>query len=100
LPFTPPDDPVFKAKSAAIEEVKGKGKAFWDLSLPQMTLDLRQGVGRLIRRATDMGAIAILDGRLQTKTYTSYVLRSLPPATRISRIEDVARFLGRGGHDA
>jgi ATP-dependent DNA helicase DinG len=64
-----------------------------------MVLDMRQGVGRLIRRATDRGVIAILDGKLLMRTYGSYLLHSLPSAPRISSIDAVARFFAEGGHD-
>jgi ATP-dependent DNA helicase DinG len=97
LPFANLDDPVFSARSARIEQQHGQGSSFSRLSLPQMVLDLRQGIGRLIRRATDLGVIAILDGRPLTKGYGSYILRSLPPAPRISQVAEVAQFLARGG---
>jgi ATP-dependent DNA helicase DinG len=58
---------------------------------------VRQGFGRLIRRGTDRGVVAILDGRLHTKGYGAYVLRTLPPTPPIQTIEAVARFLAEGG---
>jgi ATP-dependent DNA helicase DinG len=40
---------------------------------------LAQGVGRLIRRSTDRGVVAVLDPRLATARYGSYLRASLPP---------------------
>ncbi|MDQ3830291.1 MAG: ATP-dependent DNA helicase, partial [Candidatus Tectomicrobia bacterium] len=74
LPFAMPDAPVLKARA----EVLGRerpGQSFSKLSLPHMVLEVRQGTGRLIRRATDIGVIAILAGRLSVKGYGHYVLR-------------------------
>jgi ATP-dependent DNA helicase DinG len=96
LPFAMPDDPVFKARAEVLDRERA-GLSFSKLSLPQMVLDVRQGVGRLIRRATDTGVIAVLDGRLSVKGYGAYVLRSLPPAPRIHSIDAVARFFAEGG---
>jgi ATP-dependent DNA helicase DinG len=96
LPFPSPDDPIFEAQCAMIDWTH-KGLSFSKLSLPIATLAIRQGFGRLIRRVSDRGVVALLDGRLQTKGYGSYILRSLPPAPRIYRIEDVVTFFGTGG---
>jgi len=98
LPFPVPDDPAFKARADALDRER-PGQWFHQLSLPMMVLDLRQGVGRLIRRATDNGVIAILDGKLSTKNYGGYVLRSLPPAPQIHSVHAVARFFAEGGRD-
>jgi ATP-dependent DNA helicase DinG len=95
LPFAMPDDPVLKARAEVLDRER-PGQSFSKLSLPHMVLEIRQGIGRLIRRATDTGVIALLDGRLTIKGYGSYVLRSLPPAPRIHSLEAVARFLGGG----
>jgi ATP-dependent DNA helicase DinG len=96
LPFPSQDDPVFEAQYAMIDRER-PGLSFTKLSLPIATLAVRQGFGRLIRRVTDRGVVAILDGRVQTKTYGKYVLRSLPPAPQIARLEDVEAFFAEGG---
>ena len=41
-------------------------------------MKLRQGFGRLIRRATDRGIVVITDVRVLTKPYGACFLRSLP----------------------
>lgn len=77
LPFEVPTHPLQVARSARIE-AEG-GDPFQDLSLPQAALRLKQGFGRLIRRATDTGRVTILDPRLVTKAYGRYLIESLPP---------------------
>jgi ATP-dependent DNA helicase DinG len=46
-------------------------------------LRLKQGFGRLIRTATDRGAVVITDPRVVTASYGQQLLRSLPPARRV-----------------
>jgi ATP-dependent DNA helicase DinG len=77
LPFEVPTHPLQQARSARIE-AEG-GDPFQDLSLPQAALRLKQGFGRLIRRASDTGRVTILDPRVLTKPYGRYLLESLPP---------------------
>ena len=45
----------------------------------QASLRLAQGAGRLIRTADDRGVVAVLDSRLATARYGSFVRASLPP---------------------
>jgi ATP-dependent DNA helicase DinG len=96
LPFPSPDNPVFEAQCAIIDRER-QGLSFSKLSLPLATLAVRQGFGRLIRQVSDRGVVAILDGRLQTKGYGTYIRRSLPPAPGIHSIEAVTRFFANGG---
>jgi ATP-dependent DNA helicase DinG len=43
---------------------------------------LAQGSGRLIRNHTDRGVVAVLDPRLATARYGSFLAASLPPMWR------------------
>jgi len=90
LPFAIPTDPLVSAQTELIE-ARG-GNAFSDYIIPEMTLPLVQGFGRLIRTVSDRGVVAILDSRLLTKGYGRRILKSLPPAPLTERFEDVAVF--------
>lgn len=76
LPFTVPNDPVFKARSDDI--VKKGGNAFMELSVPEAVIKFRQGAGRLMRRGSDRGFVITLDRRLYEKQYGRVFLSSLP----------------------
>jgi ATP-dependent DNA helicase DinG len=92
LPFAPPDDPIVAARLERI--AANGGNPFWDYQVPSALLMLRQGLGRLIRRATDRGILAIMDGRLFTRSYGKIFLNSLPESLISSRREDIGAFLG------
>lgn len=76
LPFRMPDDPIYKARYAKLEEDGKSG--FYSLSLPDATMRLKQGYGRLMRHTTDKGIVLILDSRIVSKGYGALMLRSLP----------------------
>jgi len=76
LPFKSPSDPVFEARSEALES-RG-GNAFMDLSLPEAVMKFKQGFGRLMRRSSDHGVVVVLDGRLLRKNYGKAFLNALP----------------------
>jgi len=77
LPFAAPNDPVLQARAAAIEAAGGS--PFMEMQLPQAVLALKQGVGRLIRDASDAGILALCDPRLTQKPYGRRFFHSLPP---------------------
>ncbi|MBI3373998.1 MAG: ATP-dependent DNA helicase [Betaproteobacteria bacterium] len=87
LPFAPPDDPVLAARIDALRALGGN--PFAELQLPQAILQLKQGVGRLIRDETDRGVLVLCDPRLFTRSYGKIVLGSLPPM-RVTRDAAVA----------
>jgi ATP-dependent DNA helicase DinG len=84
LPFKAPTDPVFEARCEALE--RNGGNPFMELSLPESVMKFKQGFGRLMRRSSDHGVVAVLDGRILRKSYGAYFLRSLPK-TRTSFAE-------------
>ena len=79
LPFPTPSDPLHEARTNALEEIE-EGSSFRNYMVPLMTLTLKQGFGRLIRRTADRGVVAILDERLSSRGYGSQARRDLPPA--------------------
>jgi ATP-dependent DNA helicase DinG len=90
LPFAVPSDPVVAARQRYIDN--SGGNSFSDYSVPSAVITLKQGLGRLIRSATDRGVLSILDPRIVTKSYGQSFLRSLPPCRVTRKIEDVERF--------
>jgi ATP-dependent DNA helicase DinG len=88
LPFGVPSDPIVAARTKFIDE--NGGKSFFDYSVPQAIISLKQGIGRLIRSKTDKGVIAILDSRLRTKSYGRDFLNSLPKARIVSDPNEIA----------
>ncbi|UTR14662.1 ATP-dependent DNA helicase DinG [Salipaludibacillus sp. LMS25] len=76
LPFSPPNDPVFKKRSDLLKE-QGDSP-FMKLALPQAVIRFKQGFGRLIRRSTDKGVVIVLDRRLVTTRYGKSFINSLP----------------------
>jgi len=91
LPFAVPTDPIVAARQRSIED--SGGSSFYEYSVPQAIIALKQGLGRLIRSTTDRGVLAILDPRLRTKGYGRTFLQSLPPCRVTSRIDDLASIL-------
>lgn len=99
LPFRTPNDPVFESRREAVAE--SGGNPFMELSLPEAVMKFKQGFGRLMRRSSDRGVVAVLDGRLIKKRYGAFFLQSLPE-TRTSFghfdsvLQDTERFLYPG----
>ena len=89
LPFAVPSDPIIAARQRYIEEQGGS--SFYEYSVPQAIISLKQGLGRLIRSTTDRGVLAVLDPRLRTKMYGQTFLQSLPPCRVTSDIRDLAQ---------
>ena len=76
LPFEVPTHPVMEARVKQIKEAGGN--EFFEFSLPEAILRLKQGFGRLIRTQTDKGIVVILDPRIRTASYGKQFLGSLP----------------------
>lgn len=76
LPFEVPTHPVMEARVKQIKE--SGGNEFFEFSLPEAILRLKQGFGRLIRTQADSGIVVILDPRIKTKSYGRQFLGSLP----------------------
>ncbi|RYG25818.1 hypothetical protein EON82_05695 [bacterium] len=90
VPFEVPTDPPQIARLAWLQQ-QGLDP-FREHTLPQAKMMMRQGAGRLVRRAGDKGVIALLDARLQTKRYGEEILANLPP--EMSTFRDIADAVG------
>ncbi|KAA9162110.1 ATP-dependent DNA helicase [Amycolatopsis acidicola] len=77
IPFPRPDDPVSSARQRAVEARGGNG--FLTVAATHAALLLAQGTGRLHRSVGDRGVVAVLDSRLATARYGSFLKASLPP---------------------
>jgi Rad3-related DNA helicase/DNA polymerase III epsilon subunit-like protein len=77
LPFPVPTDPLVRARSEQLRD------PFGEYILPVAIIRLRQGFGRLIRSASDRGAVVLCDPRLRTRQYGVGFLRALPPAPMV-----------------
>jgi ATP-dependent DNA helicase DinG len=81
------------ARQRLIERHGGNG--FMAVAASHAALLLAQGAGRLIRRAEDRGVVAMLDPRLVTARYGSFLAASLPPMWRTTDAEAVRGALRR-----
>lgn len=90
MPFPTPGDPLHGARMRAID-AEGRS-SFEEYMVPLMTLALKQGFGRLIRRSDDSGVVAILDERLSSKGYGRRARQDLPPALFTRDFKAVHRF--------
>lgn len=76
IPFPVPSDPIIAARTRHVAR-QGRN-AFVEVSLNSAALLMSQAAGRLLRSSTDRGMIAILDSRVATKSYGSFIMRTLP----------------------
>ena len=95
IPFPVPTDPIVEARCEAV----GDARAFAEVSVPAAGMQLAQGVGRLIRTATDRGVVAVLDPRLAEAGYRKRILDLLPPMRRTRDRSDLDAFIESLGLD-
>ncbi|PYR88785.1 MAG: helicase [Acidobacteria bacterium] len=91
LPFQVPTDPLVAARSARI--VREGGNPFAQYQVPNAILRLKQGLGRLLRSTTDRGILAVLDNRINTKSYGRLFMESLPDYEVTDSIEKLVEFM-------
>ena len=90
LPFAPPDDPLLAARADAVR--RDGGDPFASIQLPAAVIGLKQGIGRLIRDASDSGVVVVCDPRLSSRRYGRVFIESLPPMPMTTDIDDVTAF--------
>ena len=90
LPFSSPGDPILQAR---IEALREQGiNPFMAHQLPNAVINLKQGVGRLIRDRGDRGVLVLCDPRLRSKAYGRIFLKSLPQMPHTSDSDQVHEF--------
>ena len=93
IPFPRPDNPLMQARTEAAKAAGRNG--FMEVSATHAALLMAQGAGRLLRSANDRGVVAVLDNRLVTKRYGSYLRASMPQMWPTSDPEVVRGALKR-----
>lgn len=93
IPFPRPDDPLLGARQRAVAARGGNG--FMAVAASHAALLLAQGSGRLLRRVTDRGVVAVLDSRMVTAGYGGYLRASLPPFWQTTNGAQVREALRR-----
>ena len=91
LPFASPADPMLQARCRLLAE-DGRNP-FMVYQIPQAVLNLKQGVGRLIRGEHDKGVVVLMDPRITSKSYGRSFLTSLPPMTLTGNEAEITAFL-------
>lgn len=93
IPFPRPDNPLMQARTEAAKAAGRNG--FMEVSATHAALLMAQGAGRLLRSVNDRGVVAVLDSRLETKRYGSYLRASMPQMWPTSDPEVVRGALKR-----
>ncbi|MBQ6946040.1 MAG: hypothetical protein IJN43_17225 [Ruminococcus sp.] len=90
LPFPVPE-PIIDYKMSLAEN------PIDEVAVPEMVIQLKQGVGRLIRSASDKGIVSILDPRvsLRKAKYADVALDALSVKNRADNIEELHTFWDR-----
>ena len=91
LPFPNPSDPLVAGISA---EMKSKGEnVFKTYYIPEAFMELRQGLGRLLRSETDSGKVLILDNRVVNEPYGKSFARIWDMKHLVANtVDDIKKF--------
>lgn len=93
IPFPHPHNPMVKALTR--DAVRQRQNGFWQVSVIHAALMMAQGAGRLLRSHEDRGVVAVLDSRLATKNYGSFIQASMPKLWPTHDIDVVSGALER-----
>lgn len=88
LPFPVPE-PIIDYKRSISND------GLMDVSVPEMIIKLKQGIGRLIRNETDYGIVSIIDPRLGQNSHVPYkqmVWDALPIKNKTNNFEKLREF--------
>lgn len=91
LPFPNPSDPLVAGIS---NDMKSRGEnTFKNFFVPEAYMELRQGLGRLIRTESDSGKILILDNRVVNEAYGKTFMRIWNNKQQIANsIDEISNF--------
>ncbi len=92
LPFDVPSDPLVAARISYLRDLEKD--PFNDYQLPMAVIELKQGLGRLIRSTRDRGIVALFDSRVLRRRYGKVFLESLPPFRITDDLDEVRAFFG------
>jgi ATP-dependent DNA helicase DinG len=100
VPFPQKSDLVYQELRAEAEKALGSGyRAFMQLDVPNMIMDVKQAAGRLLRNMDDYGVVALLDRKIteewksRKSTYAKMLVRDLPFTQVTSSHDFTNRFL-------
>lgn len=93
IPFPRPDDPLASARTNAAKEAGRNG--FMEVSATHAALLMAQGAGRLLRSIDDKGVVAVLDPRLATARYGTWIAASMPDFWRTTSLNTTCTALKR-----
>lgn len=82
---------MIEARSQRIE--REGGDAFNELFVPEATIALKQGAGRLIRSETDRGLLVICDSRMARMGYGRRMRAALPAMTLVADAQEAEAWL-------
>ena len=88
LPFPVPE-PIINYKRSIAKD------GLMEVSVPEMIIKLKQGIGRLIRSEKDVGIVSIIDSRVGEKANSRYkqmIWDALPIQNRTSDFEEIKQF--------
>ncbi len=91
LPFDSPGDPIVAARIDVINN--RNGNPFMEYQVPSAIIALKQGLGRLIRKSSDRGILAVLDKRIIKSGYGRFFINSLPEMRISNRLEELNGFI-------
>jgi ATP-dependent DNA helicase DinG len=89
LPIAPQSDPI----ENAIRTRLGENRYFTEHAVPRAVVTFRQAIGRAIRTTHDVGAIVILDPRINTQNYGKAFRDALPSMPVARSIDEIPAFL-------
>ena len=93
LPFPSPADPLVEARSLRLTQA-GRN-VFKDYALPETSVVLKQGAGRLIRHESDRGVLVVCDTRLVRMGYGRRLLAALPAMPRLGSEPEFQDYLNQ-----